>query len=74
MHLDTFKKYERIIIQIMDMIYYLILAQGDINNPQARPIAVAEAYARATLGLIDIEKIMKEVGVSPTINQTRFGW
>lgn len=74
MHVDTYIKYEKIIPKIMDMIYYLMLAQGDLNNPQARPIAVAEKYARATLSLIDINKIMKEVGISPTMNQVRFGW
>jgi hypothetical protein len=74
MHIDTYIKYEKIIPKIMDMVYYLMLVQGDLNNPQARPIAVAEKYARATLSLIDINKIMKEVGISPTMNQTRFGW
>lgn len=74
MHADTYIKYERIIPKIMDMVYYLMLAQGDLNNPQVRPIGVAEKYARATLSLVDINKIMKEVGINPTMNQTRFGW
>jgi len=74
MHVDTYIKYEKIIPNIMDMIYYLMLAQGDLNNPQARPIAIAEKYARATLSLVNISTIMKEIGISPTMNQTRFGW
>jgi len=74
MHIDTYIKFEKMVSRIMDMVYYFMLAQGDLSNPQVRPIAIAEKYARATLSLIDINKIMKEVGISPTMNQTRFGW
>lgn len=73
MHAATYIRYEQMINDIMDMIYYLMVVQGDINNPQVRPIAVAEKYARETLGLVNIGKLMKKVGISPTINQTRFG-
>lgn len=72
-HADTFKKYETSIPQVMDLIYYLMLAQGSFKNPQARPIAVAEAYARKLLQYVDIEKQFKRARITPTMNQTRFG-
>ncbi|MDO8726781.1 MAG: DNA double-strand break repair nuclease NurA [Candidatus Methanoperedens sp.] len=73
-HIDTFQKYREKIDEIMDLIYYLILAQGDLKNPQVRPIAIAEKYARDTLRLTDINKIAKYSGLVPTMNQERFGW
>jgi len=74
MHKDTYIRYEKIIPEIMDMVHYFMLVQGNINNPQVRPIAVAESYARETLKLVNINKLMKEVGIVPTMNQNRFGW
>ncbi len=74
MHVDTYKKYENQIPVIMDLIYYLILEQGSKKNPQVRPIAIAEAYAREALKLININKLMKRSGLIPTINQERFAW
>lgn len=56
---------------LMNYIYYLILAQGDTKNPQVRPIAIAERYAREVLNVIEIENYMK--GLVPTMNQKRFG-
>jgi hypothetical protein len=43
-------------------------------NPQVRSIAVAEAFARTTLKLVNFEQIMKELGIIPTMNQERFAW
>jgi len=71
--ITAYKKYNKIMNGIFDLIYYLILAQGDNHNPQIRPIAIAEKFARSTINLIDIEKIMKHVGLIPSINQERFG-
>ena len=59
------------VISIMDLIYYLILVQGDYVNPQARPIAVAEKYARETLHLIDFGKLMRSASLTPTVNEER---
>lgn len=73
-HIDTFEKYMGKIDEIMDLIYYFILAQGDLKNPQVRPIAIAEKYARDTLRLTDINKIARNSGIVPTMNQDRFGW
>ena len=57
----------------MNMMYYYLLVQGDVKNPQIRPIAIAENYARETLKILDIGKIIKEIGITPTVNQVRFG-
>jgi hypothetical protein len=73
-HSETFKKNAYLIPDILDMIYYQLILQGNVNNPQVRLIAIAERYARSTLNLIDINKILKEVGIVPTMNQKRFGW
>lgn len=73
-HVDTYKKYRDQIPQLLDLVYYLILVQGDKKNPQARPIAIAEKYARSTINLFDLSKMMKNVGIIPTMNQERFAW
>ena len=73
MHIDTFSKYETAMADIMDLVYYLLLVQGNKFNPQVRPIAIAEMYARGTIKLINVHKLIKEVGIMPTMNQTRFG-
>jgi hypothetical protein len=51
-----------------------MIAQGDKSNPQVRPIAIAEKYARETLKLIEFNKLMSDTGIVPTINQERFAW
>jgi len=73
-HPSTFEKYKSIIYNILDTIYYLLLVQGDLSNPQIRPIAIAEKYARETLHLFSLEAIIKKAKLIPTINQERFGW
>jgi hypothetical protein len=56
---------------IFDLIYYLLLIQGDLKNPQLRTIAIAEKYARSTLNLINFPQLMKDLGITPTMNQER---
>lgn len=73
-HEKTLEKYRNEIPELFDLIYYLSLVQGDLKNPQIRSISIAEKYARATLKLINIDQIMKEAGIVPTMNQERFGW
>jgi len=70
--LNTFLKYPEQTLNLFDLIFYMIIAQGDPKNPQIRPIAVAEKYARATLKLINLNKIMRSIGLIPTMNETRF--
>ena len=73
-HINTFLKYQDEMDAIMDLVYYLLLVQGDLKNPQIRPIAIAEKFARETLHLIDINKLTYGSGLIPTMNQDRFGW
>ena len=55
----------------MNMIYYLMLVQGNPMNPQVRPIAIAEIYARSTLTVLNFTKTMGQLGITPTMNQSR---
>lgn len=74
MHTTTFDKYKGIIQELMNLLFYLLLVQGDKSNPQIRPIAIAEKYARESLKLINLDHLMKSLGIMATINQERFGW
>ena len=73
-HVTTFEKFKNMIPAIMDLIYYFMMVQGNKENQQIRPIAIAEKYARETLKLIDFNKLMQNSGIIPTINQERFAW
>lgn len=72
MHEDTFIRNEGKIKEILDLVYYLLLVQGNMKNPQVRLIAIAEMYARQALKLVDIDSMMQNSGIVPTINQERF--
>jgi hypothetical protein len=56
---------------MMDLIYYLTLVQGNLKNPQLRSIAIAEKFARETLDLFDMRTLLKTLGLVPTMNQER---
>jgi hypothetical protein len=73
-HSKTYDIYKDIMSDVINMVYYLILVQGDQHNPQVRPIAIAEKYAREILRMINVAKIMKASGLMPTMNQERFGY
>lgn len=68
---EIYKKNLTSIKSVLNLIYYLLLAQGDYKNPQVRLVAVAEKYARATLSLINFNKSMLESGLTPTMNERR---
>ena len=74
MDVKTFEKYSDRIMALFDLAYHLLLAQGDLVNPQIRSIAIAEKYARSTLNLINFVQMMKDLGITPTMNQERFAW
>lgn len=73
-HEDAYNKFKAIIPEIMDVIYYLYLAQGNTKNMQIRPIAIAETFAREILKTVDVDNLMHKTGITPTMNYTRFGW
>ena len=72
-HHKTYLRYEESIPRVMDLVYYLMLVQGSTTNPQVRPIAVAERYARSLLSYVDIDKQFRQARITPTMNQVRFG-
>lgn len=74
LHTSTFQKHRDDIDGLMDAVYYLMLVQGDLRNPQVRPIAIAEKYARDAIKLVDLSRLMKTLGLTSTVNQERFGW
>jgi hypothetical protein len=74
MHDTVYAKIHSQLEEIMSTLYYLLLAQGDKHNPQPRPIAIAERYAREALKVIDFESVIHKTGIKPTMNFTRFGW
>lgn len=74
MHDTVYAKLQSKLNTILSLIYYLLLAQGNLTNPQPRPIAISEKYAREALRVINLERIIKQTGIKPTMNFTRFGW
>ncbi len=67
----VFDKNRQSIEDVMDMIYYLIAVQGSSVNPQVRPIAIAEKYARETLNLINVNKDTIQMKLTATMNEQR---
>lgn len=55
---------------ILDSVYYMLLAQGSMANPQIRLIAVARMYANETLKLIDIEREIRKSKLQTAIVQS----
>lgn len=70
-HPRTYEKYQGVMDEMMHLTYYLVLVQGNLKNPQLRPIAIAEKFARETLDLFDMSNLMKTLGLVPTMNQER---
>jgi hypothetical protein len=71
MDINTYGSISKNIDELFDIIFYLALAQGDLKNPQIRPIAIAEKYARETLNLINLYDLLKYIGMTPTMNEKR---
>ncbi len=69
----TFYEFRSIIEDLVNLSYYLLLVQGDKYNPQLRPIAIAEKYARETLKMIDVNREIREAGLTATMNENRWG-
>jgi len=73
MHSSTYTKYHSLMPSLMNLMAYFYIVQGDFSNPQVRPIAVAEKFAREGLRILNISVLLRRLGFSPTINQVRFG-
>ena len=73
LHSSTYSRYQDFIPDLMDLIYYLLLLHGDKKNPQMRPIAIAEKYAREVLRTINVELLLRRSSLTQTMNELRFG-
>lgn len=69
----TYATYKSEVTWIFDLVYYLILDHGSETNPQIRPIAMSENYARDILKLINFERLLMSSSLVPIMNETRFG-
>jgi hypothetical protein len=67
----TYEKYLSSIESILNIVYYLLLVQGNPSNPQIRPIAVAEMYAREIMKLYDINREIRYSDLTPIMNEER---
>jgi hypothetical protein len=72
-HPDTYKLYQNDFGVIFDLIYYLMVVHGEKSNPQIRPIAIAEKYARETMHLVNSDTLLRSSSLTQTMDQTRFG-
>lgn len=70
-HPSTYIGRKDFISQLMNIIQYLFLIQGDSKNSQIRPIAIAEKFARENKKIVNINKIFAESEIQPTMNQAR---
>lgn len=68
---SAYENYLSSIESILDIVYYLLLVQGNPSNPQIRPIAVAEMYAREVIKLYDINREIRKSDLTPTMNEER---
>jgi len=73
MHTLTYEKYAPVMPALLNLIAYFYVVQGDYTNPQVRPVAIAEKYAREGLRVLNIPALLLRMGFHPTINQVRFG-
>jgi len=73
MNTQTYYKYKSLIPDLMNLLSYMYIAQGDRSNPQVRLIAVAEKYAREGIKVLNVPALLSRLGFKPTINQVRFG-
>lgn len=72
-HPETYFLYSEYMPAIHDLIYYLVLVQGDRANPQIRPVAIAEKYAREVIRAVNVELLLKKSSLVQTMDQSRFG-
>lgn len=73
LHPETYSLYQNYLDDILDLVYYLTLVEGNINNPQIRPISIAEKYAREIIKTVNTRTFFRYTSLIPTMNQNRFG-
>ncbi|AKB44725.1 hypothetical protein [Methanosarcina vacuolata] len=70
-HPTTYYIHKELVTQLMDVIFYFYLIQGETKNSQIRPIVIAEKFARENKKMYNLNKIMLESTFQPTMNQAR---
>lgn len=73
LHIDTYRGNKEGIERLTNLIYYLLIVDGEKSKPQLRPIRIAENIARELLKLSNTYQLIKSSGLTPTLNQERFG-
>jgi len=68
---DIYQTYSQLIGEIMDLILYMLICQGNPKNAQIRPVAVAEMYAREIVRMVNVKEIMRNSGLTYTMNEER---
>lgn len=71
-HPRTYERFKKDVPNLMDLLYYYFLVNGNGKNQQARPIVIAEKFSRNTLAMFDLRVILKYTGLTPTVNEERF--
>lgn len=71
MHSETYYQYQEIMNDLFDLIFYYYIAQSS-KNPQVRPIAIAEKYAREGIRILNLPQLVRSLGFHPSLNQVRF--
>ena len=59
--------------EVMDMLYFLVLDDGNQYNPQVRLIRIAELFARDIVKIANPDRQIRMSGLIPTVDQSRFG-
>ena len=70
-HPSTYYGREDFIAQLLNLVQYLYIIQGDIKNPQVRPIAIAEKFARENKKIYNMNTILADSKIQATMNQAR---
>ncbi len=68
---DIYLGKQELVEDLMHLIYFLIIAQGEKQNPQPRPIIIAESFSRESIKLFNLNKLMRKIGIEGIMNQNR---
>ena len=71
MHYETYKKYQKEVEEITSMVNFYSILQGDLDNPQLRPVAIAERFARESLKYFSPNQLILITGLDETMNTMR---
>lgn len=70
-YIQAYQRFKNEIDDVMDLVLYMLYAQGNDKNPQVRTIAISEKYARAILKFVKVSYLNTFL-FTPTMNSIRF--